>query len=506
MDRRRGAWLLVVISIALVGLVAIQVVWIRNTIALKEAQFTQGVNNALYAVSERLERLERFQRMTSHRAGRRLLSRLDSLRQENVRNDLSRTLQGDLGVSSEVALPHDAFDDSSALQRSLSSTYNAEEHEAMVADVVRGLLLADPALDLRERIDQHRLDSLLIAEFEANDLPIPVRYGIYDAQARPALVVVPPEADSTALQRTPYRERLFHHDLSGQTYYLHVLLPDQHAALLRGLAPMLLAATLFVAIIVLGFLFTLRTIYRQRRLSDIRSDLVNNMTHELKTPISTIGLACEALSDPSMPKTEAQVRTFVGMIREENKRLGVLVESVLQSAVLESGNMAIKPVQLDVHQVIREAVLGSNMQVSRRNGNIELSLDAELHQVEADRIHLTNLLYNLIDNAVKYTEQEPRIRISTKSNDEGLTITVSDNGVGIPSSEQRKVFERLYRVPTGNIHNAKGFGLGLSYVKAVVDRHGGRIRLESTPGQGSTFHIFLPFEHVPTDTTSVGRG
>jgi two-component system phosphate regulon sensor histidine kinase PhoR len=207
-----------------------------------------------------------------------------------------------------------------------------------------------------------------------------------------------------------------------------------------------------------------------------------------------------------MPKTEQQVRTFVGMIRDENKRLGSLVENVLQSAVLEGGHMLLKRVDLDLHAVVRDVVRSSEIQVSKRNGLIELDLAAEIHHVYADRIHLTNLLYNLVDNAVKYAEQEPRITIATRSNDEGVTVSVTDNGIGIATAEQQKIFDRLYRVPTGNIHNAKGFGLGLSYVRTVVQRHGGRIKLESAPGRGSTFHIFIPFEHVQADKTAGGRG
>jgi len=289
-------------------------------------------------------------------------------------------------------------------------------------------------------------------------------------------------------------------------YYLHVQVPGHRGSSWLRMLPLLLTSVLLMSIIVVAFFFTIRTIFRQRRINDIRNDLVNNLTHELKTPISTIGLACEALTDPSMPKTEQQVRTFVAMIRDENKRLGSLVENVLQSAVLESGHMVLKRVGLDVHALIQDVIRSSSMQVSRRNGHIELDLKAEIHHVNGDRIHLTNLLYNLIDNAVKYTDQEPRIRIATVSNDEGITVSVTDNGIGISASEQRKIFDRLYRVPTGNLHNAKGFGLGLSYVRTVVERHGGRIRLESAPGRGSTFHIFIPFEHGSATQAVGDRG
>jgi len=163
-------------------------------------------------------------------------------------------------------------------------------------------------------------------------------------------------------------------------------------------------------------------------------------------------------------------------------------------------------VDLDIHTVVGEVVRSSSMLVERRNGRIDTELNAEIHHVNGDRTHLTNVLYNLIENAVKYAEQEPRIRIATTSNDVGITISITDNGIGISPSEQTKVFDRLYRVPTGNIHNAKGFGLGLSYVRTVVERHSGRIKLESIPGQGSTFRIYIPFEHVNSPKIVGGRG
>jgi two-component system phosphate regulon sensor histidine kinase PhoR len=380
------------------------------------------------------------------------------------------------------------------------------DHEALISDMVRGILASELSRDILDRIDPGVLDSLLKDEFEANGLPGDLHYGVFSEDGVPLLLHGPEGLDTLSLSRAPFREKLFRHDLAGPSYFLHVTVPGQRGALWQGMLPLLLISALFMAIIVLAFVFTIRTIFRQKRIGEIRNDLVNNLTHELKTPISTIGLACEALADPSMPKTEQQVRTFVAMIRDENKRLGALVENVLQSAVLESGHMVLKRVDLDLHVLVQDVARSSGIQVSRRNGRIDLDLKAEIHHVSGDRIHLTNLLYNLIDNAVKYAEREPRIRIATRSDDQGVTLSVADNGIGIAPSEQRKIFDRLYRVPTGNIHNAKGFGLGLSYVRTVVERHGGRIKVESVPGSGSTFHIFIPFEHVRTTEALVGRG
>jgi len=501
-DKRLIAGALLAISIALVGLVVIQGVWIRKTIALKEAQFAHGVDNALFTVSERLERMERMREVQRHRSGRRLLARIDRLRAEQLEMEATlaaaeaeemelATRDTDLQGSPEAPPPPDPM-----MSAPSAPEVGAEEYEELVTDMVRGILASELTRDVRDRIDAQLLDSLLTAELAAAGVGVGFNYGVFTPTGTWIELAAEHAGDTAALARSPFRERLFRHDVAGHTYYLNVLLPDDNTSFTAGLWPMLVASGFFILLIALAFVLAIRTLLRQKRLNDIRNDLVNNLTHELKTPISTISLACEALADPSMPKTEQQVRTYTTMIRDENKRLGSLVENVLQSAVQDSGRMVLKPVDLDLHAVIQDVVRSSTIRVSRRNGRIDVDLGAEIHGLKGDRIHLTNLLYNLIDNAVKYTEKEPRIRIATFSDDEGITVRISDNGIGIPASEHRKIFDKLYRVPTGNLHNAKGFGLGLSYVKSVVDRHGGRIKVESTPGQGTTFHIFLPYEHV----------
>lgn len=502
-EKRWILGLFAAITLALAGLIGVQVHWLRSTITLKEAEFQQRVDNALDAISERLERVEKMGDLGRHKVGRELLSRLDTLRGisdlGSPGGDVQRNVRG--GTPS-VMLPMGL---DSLGQQLMLNTGQAEEYEALVTDMVRAILALEMQRDIRERIDPALLDSLLTHELAAIGLPGAHPYGVFTADREPAMIFNKQGSDPVELAASTNRTRLFRHDFSAEAYYLHVLLPERDATVLRGVAPMLAISALFLLVILGAFIHTVRTILRQKRISEIRTDLVNNLTHELKTPISTIGLACEALADPSLPRTDEQVRRFTNMIRDENKRLGSLVENVLQSAVMDDGQMLVKRVELDLHNLVLDVVRSSSMQVTRRNGRIELDLAAEIHHVHGDRIHLSNLLYNLIDNAIKYSAQEPRIRIATRSDNEGLTVSISDNGIGIAGSEHRKIFDRLYRVPTGNIHNAKGFGLGLSYVKSVVERHGGRIRVESQPGKGSTFHIFIPFEHVQADTPAPRR-
>lgn len=497
--------LLVVIGMALLGLLVIQVKWMRDTMALREAQFQRSIENALHVVSDRLEQLERMHVLKGHQVGKRLLQKLDDKRNSSGTRSKQNGAGGLIGSGRDTAEGTAVMGEQANAIQVLRSA-SSEDQEELITDMVRGILAAELVRNINERIDPHLLDSLLLEEFETNGLAGPVHYQVVGEDGSTVELGSDERNTGPVQPGELFREKLFRHDLGGPAHYLVVEMPEQHEEIRRRLLPLLLISALLMGVIIAAFGLTIRNMVKQKRIGEIRTDLVNNLTHELKTPISTIGLACEALSDPSMPKTEDQVRTFVGMIRDENKRLGSLVENVLQSAVLEGGNMVLKQVDLDMHTVVGEVVRSSSMLVARRNGRIDTDLKAEIHNVSGDRTHLTNVLYNLIDNAVKYAEQEPRVRISTTSNDEGITLSVTDNGIGISPSEQRKVFDRLYRVPTGNIHNAKGFGLGLSYVRTVVERHGGRIRLESVPGQGSTFSIFIPFEHVSSTEIVGGRG
>lgn len=511
MDPRRITVLLILISVALLGLIGIQVKWMRDSMALREAQFDRSVDHALFSVSDRLEQLEMVRDLQRSRAGRRLLQRFEALNGEHsepgaMEQRTPVALDTGLEANDRLNMAVDGGTEDPAFvgHQDENAAMHGAEYQAMIAEMVRSIFSRELVDDIRQRINVQMLDSLLRLELHANQVPGEFEFGIFTAAGTEVELGLGHLLSDEQENGHVHKERLFRHDLTGTAHFLYVRIQGPRGLFWRELLPLLLTSALFMAIIVVAFLFTIRTIFRQKRIGEIRNDLVNNLTHELKTPISTIGLACEALADPSMPKTEQQVRTFVAMIRDENKRLGSLVENVLQSAVLESGHMVLKRVDLDVHALVQDVVRSSSMQVSRRNGRIDQDLSAEIHHVSGDRIHLTNLLYNLIDNAVKYTEQEPRIRIATSSNDEGITVSVTDNGIGIAPSEQRKIFDRLYRVPTGNIHNAKGFGLGLSYVRTVVERHSGRIKVESAPGRGSTFHIFIPFEHVRTAQTAGG--
>lgn len=258
---------------------------------------------------------------------------------------------------------------------------------------------------------------------------------------------------------------------------------------------MLMVSGMVIIILMFSFYYFIATIVRQKKLSTIKNDFISNMTHEFKTPISTISLASEMLGDDSVVKTPEKQARFLKMIKDENKRLSVLVESILQTAILDKGEFKLKLNELDLHEIINTAINNTHLLIDQRGGKITTMLNATKTKFQADRVHLTNIVFNLIDNAVKYSKDCPEISLSTENTEAGINIYIKDNGIGISKENQRKIFDKFYRVPTGNVHNVKGFGLGLSYVQAVVQKHGGEISVQSELGKGSTFKVYLPFDN-----------
>ena len=236
-------------------------------------------------------------------------------------------------------------------------------------------------------------------------------------------------------------------------------------------------------------------ILRQKKISEVKNDFINNMTHEFKTPIATVSLATEALQDDDIKGNKAFVERYVSVIQEENKRLGMQVERVLQIASLDKKDFKLKIEEANLHQIIEKALVNINILVEKRGGSISSQLLASNPIIEADKVHLTNIVYNLLDNANKYSPDAPQINIRTENISTGVILKISDEGIGMSKEASQKIFDKFYRVSTGNVHDVKGFGLGLSYVKNIIDMHHGSINVKSEPGKGSTFKIILPFNH-----------
>jgi len=273
---------------------------------------------------------------------------------------------------------------------------------------------------------------------------------------------------------------------------LYVYVKEDKNYLLHNMVWMIVASIFFTTIIVSAFALTVRTLFNQKKLSEIKSDFINNMTHELKTPLATISLAIDALTNEKVINDTSKIKYYSGMIKEENKRMNKQVEKILQAAKLEKQEIKLNKQLLDTHDVIQKVADNLALQIQERNGTLNLNLNAAKHNVQADEVHFSNIIFNLLDNAIKYSTDVLQIEVDTYMHTSNiLAIKIQDHGIGMSKETQSRIFEKFYRAHTGNLHNVKGFGLGLSYVKAMVDAHGGKIKVDSIPGKGSTFIIYM---------------
>jgi two-component system phosphate regulon sensor histidine kinase PhoR len=340
------------------------------------------------------------------------------------------------------------------------------------------------------RMEALDLEARLQTELTEHGVQVPAVLGVFDGFGQPVLLDAAAEPYLADLLEAGYSVRIAPFDLK-------VYFPEKNLHRVRNIMPQFVLSGALLLLLAAGLFRVTVDARRNKRIDRIRRDLMNNLTHELKTPISTIGLAAEALQDPDLRAHADLLDHHIGLIREENRRLGVLVENVLQASLADSGQMRLYFQPLNIHDILRDVIKNVKIQVVKRGGRVELQLEALDPILQGDRIHLANLVYNLVDNALKYTPKDLLLRISSRQSMQGVEIRFADNGIGIAKEHLGKVFDKLYRVPTGNVHDVKGFGLGLSYVKTVVEQHGGRIHVESESGKGSTFIIYLPKNATP---------
>jgi two-component system, OmpR family, phosphate regulon sensor histidine kinase PhoR len=273
---------------------------------------------------------------------------------------------------------------------------------------------------------------------------------------------------------------------------LSIIVPHQSSLIWKEMIWFILGAILFTFIITTAFFITVRTLLKQKKLSEIKSDFINNMTHEFKTPLATISLAVDALKNEKVSANKEKSEYFTGIIKEENKRMNKQVETILQAALLDKKEVQLNMKRLLAHDIIINVLNNINLQVEEKGGKIDVELEAENDLIMADEVHFTNVINNLLDNAVKYSKENLHIKLSTKNAGNHLKIKIEDNGIGMNKETLHRIFEKFYRAHTGNVHNVKGFGLGLSYVKTMIDAHHGHIKAESVLGKGSSFTISLP--------------
>jgi len=362
-----------------------------------------------------------------------------------------------------------------------------EAQETFVERVVKRMLVEEE--QVLEKLSGGQIEAILSEKLVERGVKMPFEYAVYEEGKQP---IFHSEQFNEFEDCRYFRTSLFPGSVYNQRTFVSVYFPAEGLNLRKSMGIMGGSSLLITLFIITMFSLALYIIFKQKRLSELKNDFVNNMTHELKTPISTISLASQMLNDRSIPDAQKNLGQISRIIQAESKQLGYQVERVLQMAIFDHGQLKLKSEEVDIHDLIENVAQNFLLQMDKRGGKLEFLPEAEQAEVKGDPMHLTNVISNLLENAMKYTGRTPEITIST-SNEEGMVIlSVADNGIGISKEDQKRIFDKFYRVPTGNVHNVKGFGLGLSYVKLIVEQHGGKIHLKSEPNKGSHFNIHLP--------------
>ena len=518
---RTVLWIMTIfLSLAMIALVAVQAYWIKHSIESEEKQLRLVIYQVLSEISDELVQNET------------VIDILEELRppvfqpqskavwnfQIDSRSILSKEVEGDLHMNEEIIVftpPHpslknrkvEMIDDSvlvilgedelmqntiliSAMnpeQIRLELTKRWKEQEVLVNKIIKKMLGEEEKIT--DRISGSQIETLLQKKLSDQGVEIGFEYAVYEEGNKPFFQS---ENFNEYEDCQYFRSSLFPRGIFNKPTLLSVYFPNEKKHIFHSMGIMGGSTLLITVFIVMMFSLAIFIIFKQKRLSDMKNDFVNNMTHELKTPISTISLASQMLNDRSIPDEQKNLSQISRIIQAESKQLGFQVERVLQMAIFDHGELKLKIEEVDLHDIIETVAQNFLLQLDKRGGKLEFFPEAENAVVNGDLMHLTNVVSNLLENAIKYTTRKPEISISTRTDNDSLVVSVMDNGIGISKEEQKRIFDKFYRVPTGNVHNVKGFGLGLSYVKLIVEQHYGTIKIKSEPNKGSQFDIQLP--------------
>jgi two-component system phosphate regulon sensor histidine kinase PhoR len=344
-----------------------------------------------------------------------------------------------------------------------------------------------------ELLNANKLYNLIKEALSNENIDARFDFALYNAFTT-QFVVAPQHATPNEILNSEFIFLLKYNEKVSSPHYLIIYFPTVRGIVFKRMSNIIILIVVFFVITFTISFVALYSLYRQKKTSEVTNDFINNVTHEFKTPIATISLACEVLADPTMIEDKDIRASYVEIINDENNRLKDMVTTVLETAQLRKGQIKMNVELIDMHELIQKITDSFALMISSSNGTMTVALNADKYTIFGDRTHLTNSITNLIENGIKYSTDSPEILVNTLSDDKHFVISVTDKGVGIPQKSITKIFDNFYRVPHGNIHNVKGYGLGLGYVKKIVNLHHGRIEVLSEEGKGSTFTLYLPFK------------
>lgn len=522
-------------SVALVGLVLLQSYWIRNVHELHNEQFKKEVHEAVETAIVDIENFERniiFSKVKGNGLSNRLGSNqfslgnilgsnqsisikdttinsnntnLDYLVLSGITTDSltgttaeHRVVTKNLNQFSDISLEKSTFNSKDSTFTFPVKIGNSFEKKLMVRskylnELMLKMFTTNIFDDITMRLNPIILDTLIKNRLKYNKIDTLFNFRVRNSKNKVIDFSSNIGNYQSYIEDPEFSFKLYPSDLVSEVFYVDLDFPNKKSYMFKQMVSTLLAALFLVLMVMFAFYFAVSTIFKQKKVSEIKNDFISNMTHELKTPISTISLACEAIEDPDLKANPATLSSFIGMIASENKRLGNLVEKVLQTSLLEKGKLNLQKANYPIQDLIVDAVNSFKIQFEQRGGELQLKRLDHVNW-EVDKIHFTNVLINLMDNALKYSTDNPITKVELIQTVKGFNISITDNGIGITKDNQKRIFDKLFRVSTGDVHDVKGFGLGLDYVNKIVEMHGGKVQVKSEINKGSTFIIIFKDE------------
>ncbi len=520
MGKKMFILIVFLMSISLIGIIAVQLYWINNAVESKKEQFKNDVQKSLGSVKERInEKEEKY--IESIIQG--FIDRKTLADDAQIKNFLIQQIDttnnrkityGTTILEENFNIPLDFLDNDTVIFKRVSGKKDFEQTSFITDDKDNIFTLPDKKrysflgrmekyenyqiselrkehqnqTPIHKRVSNRELNETIKDELQKRNINLNFKYGVY---SKDGLATKLKSGYYTINKKDSYNYPLFLNDKEDPEYNLFLTFPTKNKLILGGISNILLLSLFFIFIIIIAFSSSLYQLIKQKKISEIKTDFINNMTHEFKTPIATINLALDSIKNPKIINDNDKVLRYVNMIREENKRMHTQVENVLRISSLEKNQLEISKVIVDVHDIIENAISHVSLLVDNKKGTIKTHFEAITSEVSGNEFHLTNIIVNMLENATKYSETPPKIDVYTESTNKFFIVKIKDEGIGMGKSVQKSVFDKFYREQKGNIHDVKGHGLGLAYVKEIVEKHHGTVFVESEKGKGSIFTVKL---------------
>lgn len=520
MGKKMFVLIVVLMSISLIGIITVQLYWINNAVESKKEQFKNDVQISLGSVAERINTKEKeiFESKLEGILSQQILANdaqikslffqeIDTLNKQKISFGSTILeenfeipvdfLDNDTIVYKRVTGKKDFF--TSTIVKGADNLFNTTE-EKRFSFTRRLEELEQSQIDsyfkdynnlkpIHQRVSNRELNNTIKEELKKRNINLDFKYGVYGSDG---LATKLKSGYYTVSKENSYQYPLFSNYDNEPEYFLHVTFPKKNTHILSGISNILLLSLFFIFIIIVAFSSSLYQLIKQKKISEIKTDFINNMTHEFKTPIATINLALDSIKNPKILSDNDKVMRYVKMIRDENKRMHNQVENVLRISRLEKNQLTISKDIIDIHDVIEEAINHVSLIISNKGGSLSKNFQAITSELPGNEFHLTNVFVNMLENSIKYSDGAPVIDVHTENTNKFFIVKIKDEGIGMSKNAQKHVFDKFYREQTGNVHDVKGHGLGLAYVKEIVDKHHGTVFVESEKGIGSMFTVKLP--------------